>query len=281
MIDIVTVVFQEELTVLKLQAESVDLYCQDAGIKTIFVVVNDDVGVAKKIDPTWWGSLSGHVKIIHRDEFNCNFVENGWVSQQVLKLLASALSTNQYTMVLDAKTIFVNPLDPTRIFDHQGRQTWGYVPIQPVFARAGKIVSDLFNIDLQHIAGPTGVPFFFQNTTVRSMISKVAELTGQSFSDWFQAQGMVTEFILYTGYIQYRDGTLDFEYVNNNCPYNICNICHSEVERFDRKIVEMHQPTMLTVSIHRNCWRQLICEQQVEYVELLESRGVTQARSIL
>lgn len=282
MIDIVTVVFREELPILRVQAESVELYCQNIGLQTIYVVVNDNESVIKEIDPAWWGSLSKYVKIIHRDYFNCKFVENGWVSQQVLKLLCSTLSQNQYTMILDAKTIVVQSLELDRVFDSQKRQTWGYTLIKPVFKKAGEIVSRLFNIDLQNIAGPTGVPFFFHSDSVRSMVDKVTELTNQLFTDWFQEQGMVTEFILYTGYIQYRDGTLDYTYSSDRhkC-YWVCNICHSEVNNFDRKILEMDHPNMITMSIHRNCWNQLTNKQQLKYVMLLESRGISQARSIL
>lgn len=281
MIDIVTVVFREELLTLKLQAESIDLYCQNLNIEKIFVVVNDDVELVKEIDPAWWGSLSRCVHIIHRDEFDCKFVDNGWVSQQVLKLLCSTLSENQYNMILDSKTIFVNSLDINNIFDQQGRQTWGYVPIQPVFEPAGKIVSKLFNINLKHIAGPSGIPFFFHNESVRSLINKVVSLTSQSFSDWFQQQGMVTEFILYTGYIQLRDGTLDFAYSNSQQPYTICNVCHSEVELFDQKFSQMTTAKTLTVSIHRRAWTQLSTAQKKSYQDLLLSRGITSAKDLL
>ena len=103
MIDIVTVVFRDELPILQLQAQSIDLYCRDIGVKDIFVVVNDTDSVADQVDPAWWGSMSQCVKIVPRQKFECNFVENGWVSQQALKMLASSMSTNTWSMVLDAK----------------------------------------------------------------------------------------------------------------------------------------------------------------------------------
>ena len=107
MIDIVTVVFEQELSVLRLQAQSIELYCQDIGVKNIYVIVNDSDSVAGQIDPTWWGSMSGLVCIVPRSQFGCNFVDNGWVSQQALKLIASGLVDNPWYMVLDAKTWFI------------------------------------------------------------------------------------------------------------------------------------------------------------------------------
>ena len=67
MIDIVTVVFRDELPVLKLQAESVSLYCNHMCLHTIYVVINDDSMTANDIDITWWGRYSDRVKIIHRN----------------------------------------------------------------------------------------------------------------------------------------------------------------------------------------------------------------------
>ena len=103
MIDIVTVVFEPELLVLQAQARSIDLYCQDIGIKNIYVIVNDADSVASQIDPAWWGSLQHLVTILPRRSFSAELVVNGWVSQQVLKVLGAATSYNTWCMALDAK----------------------------------------------------------------------------------------------------------------------------------------------------------------------------------
>ena len=112
------------------------------------------------------------------------------------------------------------------------------------------------------------------------MISDITKLTGDNFAEWFQMQGMLTEFILYSGYALYCDGTLDLMY-SNNTHYRVCNICHSEVDQFDTKLVEMQTPNTLTVSVHRNCWSQLTTDQRVAYIALLQARGITQAKSLL
>jgi hypothetical protein len=41
MIDIVTVVFEQEIPVLRAQAQSIALNCQRIGIRNIYVVLND------------------------------------------------------------------------------------------------------------------------------------------------------------------------------------------------------------------------------------------------
>ena len=93
---------------------------------------------------------------------------------------------------------------------------------------------------------------------------------------------MVTEFILYSGYVEYRDGTLDRLYSKEfKKGYDCCNICHSEVNEFDLKYQGMLSDNNLTVSIHRNAWAQLALMQKELYQKLLISKGITGAKELL
>lgn len=275
MIDIVTVVFQDELDVLKLQAQSIDLYCHDMNLGQIYVVINDDSVGVDSIDTAWWGTLSNRVKVLHRQNWNVDYLDNGWLTQQLLKLLTAAHSTNDWSMILDAKTIFVQQVKLDRIFDKDGRVVWGYLPVFPVFEPARKKVSELFNINQTHVIGPAGVPFLFYNSTVRDMIKEVESRTSKQFSNWFQEAGVVTEFILYSGYVQFCDGTLEHRYVNGFLNvYNLCNVCHNEVDQFDSKYLEMQHDSVLTVSIHRGAWNKLSDLQKNNYQKLLSDAGI-------
>jgi hypothetical protein len=144
--------------------------------------------------------------------------------------------------------------------------------IYPVFEVSRQRVSDLFGIDLKKQLGPGGVPFVFDNQLVQDMINEVQTLTDQQFADWFQQQGMITEFILYSGYVVYRYGCLDQVYNVESLTFVPCNVCHSEVDAFDRKFDEMKNAN--TVSIHRRAWSQLTSTQQNKYIEFLKSRGI-------
>lgn len=272
MIDIVTVVFEQELLVLKLQAQSIELYCQDIGIRNIYVIVNDDDSVVQKIDTAWWGSLSQHVIKIPKSDFNTHLVDDGWVSQQVLKMLGAAMSSNTWTMILDAKTIIVKPMLVTDIIK-DGRAQVGVLKIYPVFEPSRNITNSVFNIDLQQQLGPGGVPFFVHNDTVRDMMIEIVKRTNQSFSDWFQKEGRVTEFILYSGYVQFRYGNFDTLYGQQSKIFP-CNLCHSEVKIFDSKFNSMKGREINTVSIHRNAWTQLSSKQQQQYSDLLREKGI-------
>jgi hypothetical protein len=265
MIDIVTVVFREELAVLKLQAQSINLYGHDIG--RIYVVVNDDSVEISEIDASWWGQYSSQVTVVHRQAWSINYVENGWLTQQLLKLLATGLCLNEWSMVLDAKTLLVKPI----VTLAQQPQV-GVLDIYSVFEPSRQIVNKLFDIDITQQLGPGGVPFIFNNTLTQQMIKTVEKLTELDFATWFQQQGMVTEFILYSGYVLYKFGSFDSLYNTKENAMLPCNLCHSEVAMFDHKFKEMARAN--TVSVHRRAWDQLTTQQQEQYNDFLKSRGI-------
>ncbi len=272
MIDLCTVVFQEEIETLRTQARSVCLYCTDIGIRSIYVVVNDTDDVAKQIDPAWWGQYQHLVRIVPRSTYSSNWVNNGWVSQQVLKLITSAISNNTWCMILDAKSFFVQKINLENIMFNR-RPRVGSLDVYPVFKRSQEIAEQLFGISLKHQLGPGGVPFLVHPATVRAMIAEVEQRTGENFVSWFQAQGMLTEFILYSAYLIYRDGNFDTLYHSDFKLINI-NVCHSEVNMFDQKLNAMFRPSTLSVSVHRNAWKQLLPSQQQQYLNFLQQRGI-------
>jgi hypothetical protein len=277
MIDLVTVVFRDELSILRVQAESIDLYAQHIGIQNIYVMVNDDQSVVDQIDTAWWGTLADRVRIIPRNIFSAEFSEDGWHSQQILKLLGSSLSYNCWSLVLDAKTILVQDIKLDQLFMPDGRMSWGHNPIQPVFEESGHITSKLFQIDLKNVLAPMGVPFLFNNQLVRGLIAEVEHRTQMAFIEWFSSHGMLTEFILYSGYVQYCYGSLDAVSAGEltMAAYEVCNICHSEAGIFDTKFNSAAESNILTVSVHRRAWQQLRPDQQQRYQDFLASKNIS------
>ena len=280
MIDIVTVVFEQEIPVLRAQAHSIALNCQRIGIRNIYVVLNDSETIASQIDPSWWGPLASNVLIIPRTAFSTPFVADGWLSQQVLKLLTASMSYNTYSMILDAKTLFVRELDPDTVVDATGRILTGRCPIYPVFEPSKKIVEQLFEIELTEQLGPGGVPFVVHNDTVRMMIAEVTLRTRTSFPIWFQQQGRVTEFILYAGFVKFLCGDLSVLYDLENSIGHVVNVSHDETDAWNTKFHQMTKPHTITVSVHRGAWTKLTAQQRQEYQDLLLQRGIEAAADL-
>jgi hypothetical protein len=263
MFDIVTVVFESELASLKLQAKSLELYVKE--IDSITIVVNQDE--ACRIDTRWWGKYHDKVTVMHRNLFGHSWSPDGWVSQQALKLLATIRCASRWAVILDAKTIFVKDFELDEI-----RPTVGALDIYPVFEPSRNIANALFDVDLPQQLGPGGVPFVIDTAQTRDMIAWIENHTQQLFAVWFQQQGRLTEFILYSAWIQYCTGSLDTIYNTKTTNIIPVNICHSEVAQFEQKLSQMSAAT--TVSIHRNAWTQLTAQQQKQYTDLLHSRGI-------
>jgi hypothetical protein len=277
MIDIITVVFEQEIPVLRVQAQSLALYGQKLGIRNIYVVLNDVETIASQIDPVWWGPLANSVLVIPRTAFSTLFVENGWVSQQVLKLLAASMSYNTYSMIMDAKSLLVKEIDPAEFISDTGQIHTGLLDIYPVFEPSRQITNKLFDIDLKKQLGPGGVPFIMHNDTVRMLIAETTMRTQQSFPLWFQQQGMLTEFILYSGFVQFLCGELTVLYSDKNKLGAQINVSHDEVDQWDQKFSYMNKSNTFSVSVHRTAWKNMSAKQRQEYQEFLTQRGIEAA----
>ena len=280
MIDIVTVVFEQEIPILQAQAQSLALYGQKLGIRNIYVVLNDSETIASQIDPAWWGPLANSVLVIPRTAFSTPFVENGWVSQQVLKLLAASISYNTYSMIMDAKSLLVKEIDPAEFISDTGQIHTGLLDIYPVFEPSRKITSELFDIDLKKQLGPGGVPFIMHNDTVRMMIAEITIRTKTSFPYWFQQQGMLTEFILYSGFVQFLCGDLTVLYSDKNKLGTQVNVSHDEVDQWNQKFFQMTRLNTFSVSVHRTAWKNMLLQQRNEYKEFLIQRGIEAAADL-
>lgn len=271
MLDLITIVFREELNLLRIQAKSINQYVSN--INSITVIVNDHDDVTTLIDPTWWGDHQQRVIIKPYSDYNYVSRINGWENQQLLKLLASAESNSEWAMVLDAKTWFVQPLDITKLFDLYGRPCVGRAGISPYFISSQKFVEQYYNVDMPDIIGPAGVPFLFHSATVKDMINAIPE-----FIDWFQTNvrypNLITEFHLYSGYVlsRYRD----YQYLYNNTRYyDAVNIADWEAENFDCIFKEMiTNPRVLTASIHRRSYASLTKDQHTQWTSFLIDKQV-------
>lgn len=275
MLDIITVVFRDELGVLPVQAASMDRYLNHKDIGTVWVVVNDTPDLDSAIDPAWWGKLQDRVRIHHVDTHGYN---NGWVTQQLCKLLTAAEATQPWSMVVDAKTIFVRDWRFQDVMTESGMAV-GTLPIFPVFEQSQQLIQQLFDIEFDQQLGPGGVPFFFHTDTVQTMIEAVESRNNQRFGQWFLSQGRITEFMLYSGWVLKQFGSFAPLYHTERA-FDVENVCHSEVTRFDQKLEHMQTHPVLTVSVHREAWRQLTDQQQQNYRDFLISRDLEKAQQL-
>lgn len=275
MLDVITVVFRDELAVLPVQAASMARYLNPNDVARIWVVINDASVQDSEIDLSWWGSLQDRVHV-HR--VNTHLYNNGWVTQQLCKLLTAAEATQPWSMVVDAKTIFVRHWQFSDVMTDSGMAV-GTLPIFPVFEQSQQLIQRLFDIEFDQQLGPGGVPFFFHTNTVQSMIADIQARTQQQFGQWFLSQGRITEFMLYSGWVLHQYGGFAPLY-HDQRSFDVENVCHSEVARFNQKLEHMQTHPVLTVSVHREAWSQLTKLQQQQYRDFLISRDIKEAQQL-
>ncbi len=264
MIDLITIVFQQELYLLEIQARSVELYLPPEKINNIYVVVNDVDSVCNLIDTAWWGVNAEKVQIIPRSRWGYPETLPGWESQQLYKLLAAEQAESTWSMCLDAKTWFVQKINWGELFSADGRVYFKSIPVIPVFSKAQDTIEELFDIKLSTVVGPGGVPFMFHTETVKDMFLHLNNITGKEFLNFFAEYVLdpyrITEFMLYSGFVNLKHGSQDKLY--NNCQfYRVTNLADWQLENFDSIVKSMNDSNNLTASIQGRAYPHLTDEQ--------------------
>ena len=78
MINLITVVYDTELALLRTQASNFDLYVTPKDISKILILVNDIDVVADQINPAWWGQHTDKVQIKKMSEYDIE-----WTTKQL------------------------------------------------------------------------------------------------------------------------------------------------------------------------------------------------------
>jgi len=274
LIDLITVVFQEELHFLKTQARSIELYTRTQDIGNIYVVVNDADSVADLVDPVWYGTHQSKVKIVPCSKWNPGADRiNGWQSQQLCKLLAASEASSAWSMCLDAKTWFIQPLDLSKLFDSQQRVNSGIQPVHPVFTASKQFLERHYNISMPEVIGPGGVPFVFHSATVQALVNSFDDFL-EFFKTNVSNTNAITEFHLYSSFVLAREGTYKKLY-NNTQYYRCCNLAEWELDKFDSMYHAItHDDRALTASIHRKAYPGLSAQQLEKWQQFLAQKGL-------
>lgn len=271
MIDLITVVFQEEISLLRVQAQSINQYFDSDSVNQITVVVNDHDHVIEHIDCAWWGKHQHRVKIKPVSAWHYPIRVNGWENQQLCKLLAASEADSDWSMVLDAKTWFIRSCN--NLFDSQGRAQVGRSGIFTPFRDSQQFVEKYYNISMPEVIGPSGVPFMFHTATVHDLVHSV-----DNFADFFQTAvrypNLVTEFHLYSGHV-IAQGLLDQLY-SRDCAYGLVNVAEWETDSFDLLFEQMQRPDVLTVSIHKKSYANLTNDQLQSWYNFLAVKNLLQ-----
>ena len=222
----VTVVFESEVGLARLQARSMALYLPPSCAEQIIVIDNTARGLAPAVTRALRSDLGVHAASLQvlRPLDICVVPRTiGWRSQQILKLcVAEQVHTDTY-VVLDAKNHFIAPVGRDFFVTADGRArvaAYGF-RTHPLRSSLERVLT-YANVD----PGPlidrftaTVPPFVLNTQTVRSMIADVQTRAGRPFAQEF-VDHELTEFFLYSAWVISQGRALEevFDLVDARCP---------------------------------------------------------------
>lgn len=280
-LDFITVVYREEIALLKIQAQSFDRYLSPNDVGEIVIVINDEQHVAGLIDASWWGRLADRVNILHYSALGLVTRPHiqGWYTQQICKLLAAKRCKAVWSLVFDAKTWLVRSVDTKEIFDPNGSPVVGHCPISTHWKDSQTYLEKMYGIRMDHMLGPGGVPFIMHTDTVNELINSIPD-----FTEWFQRSVpgpgndtlFITEFMLYSAYVYKKYGKINQLYSNRVPTWHPNNMATWEAHRFGQFFERGSLPSCLTVSIHKGAYGKLSTEEIERWLDFLESKNIIQ-----
>lgn len=249
MINLITVTYDVELSLLQTQAQNFNTFIDTKDVSRILILVNDADLVADAIDPAWWGQHQDKVQIKKMSEYDIKWTTKQWESQQLLKLLGAYEADTEWSIVFDAKTWFAEKFQWPKMCDPKPRV--GECELGTAWVDAHSNLEKHYGISINEFISPAGVPFVFHTQTVKDMMQEHGSVA--NFCEWFQSKIHncgVTEFTCYNAYVIYKYGSCDVLYNTQEIYPGLNTFCTNLATGVDVDMVPMLSLISLTKSIH-------------------------------
>jgi len=221
----VTVAHEADWGVLALQARSMNLYLPADLAAEIIVVDNSSAGAPAEVRGALrrnYGDLISKVRFLSANEIaDIPETTNGWLSQQILKLMVcQEVSTNRFVL-LDAKNHLVFPLQ--RSFLESGDRIPAWIRNYEKHSLRPFLEQSLLYFELNpedHIKAflPAITPYTMPTAVVRDLIRLVVEREDKPFPVAFLEHGF-SEFFLFAAFITVLGKTEEiYDLSGNWCP---------------------------------------------------------------
>lgn len=254
----VTVAHEEDWEVLRLQARSMHLYLPGDLVAEIIVIENSTSPALVEFRRVLWGeygNLAGKVRFRSAGEIAAvpDHTE-GWLSQQILKLMiATEVATDRYVL-LDAKNHLVFPLQRNFLEVANKIPSWleNYEThvMRPYLERSVRYFG--MNPDqCLRAFPPTITPYTLPTALVRDLVRSVVERERKAFPVAFLDLGFC-EFFLFAAFI----GTLGktdelYDFSGMSCPIIWESDAISGVKNLKHQIAHAEEYALPFFAVHR------------------------------
>jgi hypothetical protein len=300
----VTIVYDDELPLLKLQARSLARYARNLDVDEVIVIINDadQIKVKRKIEDLSddYGQFKGKLRIVLPEEifrtrsgirdarslitslvasFSAYFQRgnkgwkgrNGWQMQQALKLASVRALKAENIIFLDAKNIFISGLENSDFFDEKDlpRTRLGGVSAmhEKWFTASARCLRVSGRETPQKLTFFT-TPFCVRASLVEQTLSQVEKFNGpvqNLFSIPFQKS---TEFMLLNAYCFHYGGGIDRFFSEGVLRSYTIFAGHSE-DLANGIIDELYRENGKCVGLHRSAIRGLPEAILTRFVKIL------------
>jgi hypothetical protein len=212
---LVTVVFEDELPLLQLQAASLRKFIAASMVETIVLIANShDARFVRRLRECvqWYGHLAPLVVILDLNDFPRLPRTVGWFSQQLLKLLVARHVRTERYVVLDPKTHLIAPLTDAFLEHRDGRANMMDYPytthtLRPYLERTLRYL----HLDPDQYVQKfpfSAPPFIIYTDVANDLIKSISQASGRTFEEEFINQKL-TEFFLYSAWVVKKFGSIE------------------------------------------------------------------------
>lgn len=310
MLSFATVIYSRDYPLLELQARSFARFVDPAKVASIHVVLNDVDEPAlrskiAKILPAY-GRLRTKVRIVGGDElllgrdhcarrplsdrllienrYRIPFVRkggwrgnNGYRTQQVLKLAVARVAEAEKIVILDTKNLFLRPFDTSEFFSLSGAAKIPFIKVGSDFHRNWLLQSlDALRVpvpDIDHLKTTTfSTPFPVRRSLILELLKEINERHG-SVQSLFGSRRRPSEFMLLNAFCLRSDTTLRpwFE----PAPGNTVGLWPTYSQhKLEQLISRIDEAEILSLGLHNRAISKLPADLRVKVFEALSDRGI-------
>lgn len=316
----ITVVFGDELPLLKLQARSFSLFAPSHLVREILIGVNDarDARVKARIEAEvlpLYGDLASKVRVLCGDEIliwgkNRRGVKDwwrktrimnpflrrkkysggwrgnrGWLVQQIMKLALVQYVSSEYTVILDAKNIWLKNIDFNDFVSDDGLPLSNFIDAQghkvqewmPPSLRAVRAERDLETID-EITAYVT--PFVCKSTLLRDVCAFLAKHHGSVQEAFFFSDPSPTEFCCLNAYILERHDSVRAVFAEGLLPHGI-TVRRTSEEQVDSILGQARRGELKCIGLHRVLVARLTDSHLAEIEALFTDIGIISSPGVM
>jgi len=268
----VSVTFRDDLNLIRLQARSIARFVDPALIDRYIIIVNHAASdpVHAQTREAVLAEMQGFKKPVlfmtQTDLIRPAKDEEGWRSQQVLKLMIARKLEGEAYILLDAKNHFVRPVGYSCFFPEGRAITRSYKPA-PALQKFFDRTAAYYGLDPKMVAGdamPATTPYILYTDWVRDLIDDIETHERCSLADFMLIKNtLVTEFFLYYCFMRAKNLPVADRYIiKKRMVVSLFTRYPEDEETTNRLIESVRDENIKVFGLHRRRIAQLTENQR-------------------